>query len=214
MLQSRLDHIVVAAPSLAAGADYVRAALGVEPQAGGEHPRMGTHNCLLHLGGQSYLEVIAVNPEAPAPGRPRWFQLDDPRLAPEPRLIAWVVRTSDIQAAVAAAPIPLGTVEAMTRGQLEWLISVPPDGRLYLEGIAPVLIQWPAGVHPTRTLEDRGCRLLELQGFHPAPGPLERLLAAIGFEGRFSVAPPPPGRAPSLIARIRTPSGPRELRGA
>lgn len=27
-----------------------------------------------------YLEVIAVDPDAPAPTRPRWFSLDDPTM--------------------------------------------------------------------------------------------------------------------------------------
>lgn len=48
---------------------------------------MGTHNLMLRLGDSSYLEIIAINPAAPAPGRPRWFALDrlagdgSPRLA-------------------------------------------------------------------------------------------------------------------------------------
>lgn len=217
MLRAHLDHIVIAAPSLEAGAEYVRAVLGVEPQAGGEHPRMGTHNRLLLLGGDAYLEVIAVNPGAPPPARPRWFQLDDSDLHQSPRLATWVVRTNDIHAAVAASPIPLGKVEAMTRGTLEWLITVPEDGRLLLDGMAPVLIQWPEGVHPTRTLEDRGCRLVELQGLHPAADTIDRLLAAIGFKSGASFAPGGASFAPSdrpfLRAQIETPSGPRTLGG-
>jgi hypothetical protein len=39
------------------------------------------------------------------------------------------------------------------------------------------------------------------------------LLAAIGFEGDFSVEELPPGRAPYLVAHIRTPSGMREISG-
>jgi len=62
MPRSRLDHIVVTAASLQEGIDYVRDALGVEMQAGGEHEHMGTHNCLLKLGDKLFLEVIAANP--------------------------------------------------------------------------------------------------------------------------------------------------------
>jgi hypothetical protein len=71
-----IDHVTVTAPTLAGGAEFVRKALGVAPQAGGEHPRMGTHNLLLKLGDSMFLEVIAPNPNAPAPARPRWFALD------------------------------------------------------------------------------------------------------------------------------------------
>lgn len=214
MLRANLDHIVVTSPALAAGAEYVHRALGAMPEGGGEHPRMGTHNRLLSLGAQAYLEVIAIDPGAPPPGRPRWFQLDDPQMHRAPRLAAWVARTNDIRAALAASPIPLGRVESMSRGSLEWLITVPEDGRLPMDGVAPALIQWPEGVHPTQTLADRGCRLNRLQGFHPAAETINALLAAIDFEGGFSVAPLPPGERPRLVAQIQTPGGPRELRGA
>src|SRR5690606_32822306 len=88
IVHSYIDHLVVTAPSLAEGARFVREALGVEPEPGGKHPRMGTHNLLLRLGNDVYLEVIAIDPGAPAPGHPRWFGLDD---APtSPLLATWV----------------------------------------------------------------------------------------------------------------------------
>jgi hypothetical protein len=64
MPRCRIDHIAVTAPTLEAGAELVRLALGVEPQAGGAHARMGTHNLLLRLGDAVYLEVIAPDPRA------------------------------------------------------------------------------------------------------------------------------------------------------
>ena len=76
MSRSLLDHITVTTFSLEAGTAFVSKALGVSPQPGGEHPRMGTHNFLLRLGDAMFLEVIAPNPAAPAPSRPRWFGLD------------------------------------------------------------------------------------------------------------------------------------------
>ncbi|TWA91006.1 glyoxalase-like protein [Bradyrhizobium stylosanthis] len=68
----RLDHITVAANDLAEGVAYVEDALGIAPPAGGAHPLMGTHNHLLRLSETSFLEVIAPDPSAPAPTRPRW----------------------------------------------------------------------------------------------------------------------------------------------
>ena len=78
MLHSRLDHIAVTAPSLAVGVEYVRQTLGVTPQVGGEHPRMGTHNYFLKLGEKVYLEVISINPDAPSPDRPDGFSSMSP----------------------------------------------------------------------------------------------------------------------------------------
>ena len=146
---TRLDHLVVVAPTLDAGAAWVRSALGADTRPGGRHDRMGTHNLLLRLGPDNYLEVIAVDPAAPPPGRPRWFGLDD--LAPDtaPRLAAWVARADDLDAAVAASPEPLGPVEPMTRGDLSWRLTIPPDGSVPLGGARPLLIRWAARTRPT-----------------------------------------------------------------
>ena len=61
MARSQLDHIVITAPSLAVGAEYVSQTLGVTPQIGGEHPRMGTHNCFVKLGEKIYEALIALD---------------------------------------------------------------------------------------------------------------------------------------------------------
>ena len=125
MLRSFLDHLVVTAPSLATGVEYVSKVLGVKPEPGGEHVRMGTHNCVLKLGDTIYLEVIAVNPDAPAPKQLRWFELDEPESNEIPRLATWVVRTNDITAALVASPVVSGYAMPMSRGPLNWTITVP-----------------------------------------------------------------------------------------
>lgn len=212
MPRSHIDHIAVTAPSLATGVEFVHRTLGVMPQVGGEHPRMGTHNCFLRLGEKVYLEVISANPAAPRPGRPRWFQLDRPDSVRTPRLATWIARTDDIRAAVAASPVPLGSVEPMSRGQLSWLITIPEDGSLPLGGVAPTLIQWPAGTHPANTLQDLGCSLIRLEAFHPDAGKVSSVLASIEFQGEFSVSPLRAGEQPYLVAHIQTPEGLRQLR--
>ena len=212
MLRSQIDHLVITAPSLARGVEYVRDVLGVAPQPGGQHPRMGTHNCLLKLGDSVFLEVLCVDPDAPAPDRPRWFQLDEEESVQEPRLATWVVRTSDIKAALAASPVVSGYVTPMNRGDLNWLITLPRNGGLPLQGVAPTLIQWEQqGAHPAGRLADSGCSLLKLEGFHPRAEKVQAMLDAIGFLGDFSVSPLPAGVAPYLVAHIQTATGPRQL---
>lgn len=210
MLRSHIDHLVVTAPTLESGVECVREALGVAPQPGGEHSRMGTHNCLLKLGEKTYLEVLAVNPAAPAPNRPRWFQLDEPESVQVPRLRTWVVRTTNIQAALAASPVVSGYVTPMTRGELNWLITIPRNGSLPLQGVAPTLIQWQAG-HPAAALMDCGCVLQRLEGFHARAQKVRDMLDAIGFQGEFSVSPVPPDEPAHLVAYIQTPTGLRRL---
>src|SRR5690606_34104570 len=182
MPRSCIDHIVITAPSLAEGAAYVEHVLGVAPQPGGEHPRMGTHNLLLRLGDDIYLEVIAINPEAEPPARPRWFSLTDAYNQPT-GLAAWVARTNDISAAMQSAPAPLGAIEPMTRGSLKWKITIPDDGELVMGGVAPALIQWEEEPHPASRLEDVGCALLSLEAHHPDAAALRAWLDLIGFEG-------------------------------
>jgi hypothetical protein len=209
MVASRIDHLAIAAPSLQAGSDALFAQLGLRAQAGGRHDRMGTHNLLLRLGGALYLEVIAVDPAAPAPARPRWFGLD--ALAPDaaPRLACWVARTDDIVGAAAA--LPLGEVLPMSRGTLDWRITVPVDGSLPFGGAAPVLIQWDTAAHPAASLPDVGCTLVALELRHPEPARvqavLDRLqLAEPGVALSLRAAP-----VPGLAARLRTPQGLRSL---
>jgi len=208
-----LDHIAVAAPTLEAGAAFVTKTLGVSPQAGGEHPRMGTHNLLLRLGDLVYLEVIAANPAAPAPGRPRWFALDSLPGNAVPFLAAWVARTEDIRTWAEKSPEPLGPVESMSRGTLQWLITIPEDGSLPL-GPGPALIQWQPGVHPASKLQDHGLHLVGLDIHHPDPKRVSRLLESLAMEGPLSVKSLPGGAAPYLEARIETPRGVRVLRSA
>jgi hypothetical protein len=57
---------------------------------------MGTHNRVMGLYGGLYLEVIAIDPSAAAPDRPRWFGLDGDlmrqRLRDGPFLAHWAAR--------------------------------------------------------------------------------------------------------------------------
>lgn len=211
MLHSQLDHLAVTAPSLTAGVEYISQALGVTPQVGGEHPRMGTHNFCLKLGKKIYLEVISINPKAPGPDRPRWFHLDNPDAERTARLATWIVRTDDIQAAVSSSPVFPGDIESMNRGDFNWQITIPKDGSLPLGGIAPALIQWQ-GIHPAETMHNAGCSLIRLEGFHPEAEKVSAMLKSIGFHGDFSVSPLAPGKPPYLVAHIRTPTGQKVLR--
>ena len=210
MPSSHIDHLVITAPSLAVGAKMAYDALGVWPQAGGEHARMGTHNLLLRLGTNVYLEVIAINPAAPRPHRPRWFELDAGAPDRPPQLATWVARCDDIGAARAEFGLSHGEIEPMNRADLQWLITIPHDGSSPFDGVAPTLIQWQSPQHPTDRLADRGCELVALQGSHPEAEGLGDLLGKIGFNGVFSLLPE---QRPQLIARINTPSGMRELIG-
>ena len=208
MMHCVIDHLVITAPTLASGADWVAHALGVAPGRGGAHPRMGTHNLLLRLGEATFLEVLAPDPAAARPPRPRWFALDD--LGPDdaPRLSAWVARTDDLQACAGELLALLGPIETMTRGAREWLITIPPDGSLPLGGALPMLIEWQSPRAPAGAgLPEAGCELAGLGLRHPQAARLNELLALAGLADRVAIGTGMPG----LWADIVTPSGLRRL---
>ena len=213
---TELDHIVLAAHTLDQGVTYARSVLGIELQVGGAHPRMGTHNRVLRLGEALYLEVIAVDPDAPRPARRRWFQLDDAAVQAElrvaPRLITWVVRTTDIAETVRACSWAPGEVEPMERGALRWRITVPRDGALVGDGMLPSVMEWAEQVHPASRMQDLGCTLERLEVAHADPALYRRDLASIGADRHPTIGELAPGARPQLVAHIRTPAGVRALR--
>ena len=174
---AQLDHLVVAAQTLAEGVAWCEANLGVVPGPGGEHPLFGTHNRLLRLActfaPRAYLEIIAIDPTAVPrcpPGSRRWFDLDHPALREQlaqqgPQLVHWVASVPDIGQALAAwraLGIDRGPALAATRptpdGLLQWQISVRDDGQRLFGGALPTLIQWGA-VHPSARITDAGLSL-------------------------------------------------------
>jgi Glyoxalase-like domain len=205
------DHLVVAAATLPQGVAHVEHMLGVKMSPGGQHVFMGTHNAVLRLGTDCYLEVIAIDPSLPAPARPRWFGLDDAAqqasLTQTPRLVHWVARTDDIVAAQALAPELLGPVVSASRGTLNWKITIPDTGTLPAGGAYPTMIQWPSGDHIATKMEDRRCSLLELSVVHPDAGKFRESLrlpadARVWFQH---------GKTVQLSTTISTPSGARQL---
>ncbi|MDP2221174.1 MAG: VOC family protein [Hydrogenophaga sp.] len=224
---AQLDHLVVAARTLAEGVAWCEATLGVAPGPGGEHALFGTHNRLLRLACEhaphAYLEIIAIRPQA-TPTRPaglkRWFDLDDPalqaRLAQHgPQLVHWVASVPDVVAAtqqLGALGFDRGPVLAASRptpqGLLQWRISVRDDGQRLLGGALPTLIQW-GDTHPADAMPASGIALRSFTLSHPDAPQLQHALDTLGL----SAMPVAPGPA-ALTAQLDTPQGPRTLRSA
>ena len=207
-MEIRFDHLVIAARTLEEGVDWVERRLGATMGPGGKHDLMGTHNRLLSLGPGRFLEVIAIDPEAPPPLQPRWFELDSPamqaRIAGEPALIHWVARTDDIEAAMNATAAKPPPILALSRGAFRWKIGVPLDGSLPRGGMAPTLIQWFTR-HPADVLPDSGCRLETLVLRHPEATAILHELRYAGLSAEDPVQAHHEGNG--LEARIRSPRG-------
>ena len=208
MNQCYLDHITITTPTLEAGAKFVEKTLGVTPQKGGEHPKMGTHNLFLRLGDSIFLEVIACNPHARKPERPRWFALDEINKNTLPQLKTWVVRTDNIHSVLEKSSESLGEIEPMSRGENNWLITIPKDGSIPFRGGAPALIQWQMKKHPAQNLKDYGLSLSKFIIYHPEPEKLNKLLSSINLKNKVEVLQ---GVKTKLSAYINTPNGVREI---
>lgn len=214
---ARVDHLVIAAASLDAGAAWCEATLGVVPAPGGEHSLMGTHNRVLRIATvdypRAYLEIIAIQPGR-TPQRPRrWFDLDDEAVRDAlarggPRLLHFVANVSDAREAVATwkrlgieRGEPLAASRMTQRGLLEWQITVRDDGQRLFDGTLPTLIQW-GEVHPASSLPESGVTLQSLSATHPQARALRAAYEALGLQG-VAVK----DGAPNLCAVLETPRG-------
>lgn len=170
-----LDHLAVAGETLAAATAHCETALGLTMQPGGAHDVFFTHNTLLGQVDGLYLEAIAINPDAPKPDRPRWFDLD--RFKGPARLTNWICRTDDLDATLAALPDGFGKPVSLRRGDLRWRMAVPVDGVLPFDNCAPALIEWESDTHPAQMLDGADITLERLTVTHPRAAELEQLLA-------------------------------------
>ncbi len=198
MATMTIDHLVFAGPSLREALAVARDRLGVRPAPGGQHRGLGTCNWLADLGGGAYLEIIGPDPAQPDPGSPRPFDIDRLR---EPKLVAWALRSTDIDtdvAEAAAAGLDLGSVTSMRRerpdGQLlHWQLTPPRTD------LIPFVIDWGATEHPTVSLEE-GHRLVGLRLETSEPAPLRRALEVLGVDG-VDVVEAPGAR---MVAAVET----------
>lgn len=201
------DHIAIAGETLAAAQAHVEEALGVALQPGGTHDVFSTHNALLGLEDGLYLEAIAVNPEAPASARPRWFDLD--RFSGPARLTNWICRTEDLDKALAQVPEDLGVPVDLQRGALRWRMGVPQSGILPYDNCAPALIEWQTETHPSDVLKASGIRLRRLVVRHPEVPALHAALSGLLSDDRIRFETGPS----SLQSEFATPHGVRVIEG-
>ncbi|MDE0311389.1 MAG: VOC family protein [Caldilineaceae bacterium] len=207
------DHLVYAAPDLEEAVDDLAERFGVRPSAGGRHPS-GTHNALLALSNDCYLEIISPDPaQLQSKGEgPLAFGLDWLKI---PRLVTWAVLAApsleEVASASQAAGYDPGVVVEGARVRpdgvrLSWRTSKrpetgegwPPPG----DGIVPFLIEWGAETtHPSVT-SAQGVRLLELSLFHPRPAEVQPMLSALHIDILVTAGP-----APAMRARLETPLG-------
>ena len=205
----RIDHLVYATPDLQRGIDAVEKQLGIKATPGGQHPGLGTRNALVALGPTSYLEIIGPDPDQPKPAGPRRFGIDDLKT---PRIVRWVVKSSELAAVKAKADgagVTLGAIAAGSRKRpdgvvLSWRYTDPAV--TVADGLVPFFIDWGTSPHPALTAA-KGATLVQLRAEHPDAPRVQKMIDQLGLDLRVSQA-----SAPAIIATIDSPRGRVELR--
>ncbi|NRF69659.1 VOC family protein [Aquincola sp. S2] len=207
---TEVDHLVIACDTLVQGVAWCEQELGVTPGPGGRHPLMSTHNRLLRLGGEfpaAYFELIAIDPDAPPPGRTRWFGLDRPALQAAvreaPRLVQLVARTREVEMLRwglinrgVDPGRPLAAERETPAGLLRWRIAVRDDGLNACDGLLPTLIEWQ-GVHPTDAMPVSALTLASVS-LGGLPAPIAELLRLRQVDS---------AETPGLSVQLDTPRG-------
>jgi hypothetical protein len=208
-LLARIDHLVYATPDLQIGITAIEQQLGVRATPGGQHPGLGTRNALIALGPTSYLEIIGPDPDQPKPSGPRRFGIDDLKA---PRIVRWVVKSSELAAVKAKADkagVTLGAVASGGRKRpdgvlLSWRYTDPAV--TVADGLVPFFIDWGTSPHPALTAA-KGATLIQLRAEHPDAARVQKMLEQLGLDLRISHA-----SAPAIVATIDSPRGRVDLR--
>ncbi len=180
-MNSRIDHIVIGTANLISGTKILETKLGFKFSNGGEHKIMGTHNKLLKLQSNIYLEIIANNPNVNKPSRQRWFSLDESRIKEKikksPRLLCWALEVENIEDTVKNCGYDPGEILQLSRDELTWKVTVPPNGKLVENGVLPVLIEWPSNQHPSKKLNNSKVSINKISLFHPKPYKIKNIIS-------------------------------------
>lgn len=196
---AKLDHIMYATADLHQGIADITALTGVAPAVGGAHPGMGTHNALLCLGEDQYLEIIAPDPE----------QDHEANIASElithggSGIRSWAVATDNILKmrelcqTHGLEPQPIIDMNRTTPEgvRLDWQLFFLNNRRQL-----PFFIDWKGSQHPAQTTP-QGCSLDNFTVSLPDATNYRSIMDALGVDITVEVG------SPSLTAELRTPNG-------
>lgn len=181
----QLDHLVYAVDDLTVGIINIEKSLGFKPVMGGKHLDNGTHNALIHLGGKSYLEIIAIDPDSENRPDEIWMGLSKLRHA---QFTRWALHSDDLSNDIiilekytnSSMEIHNGARQTTAGSILTWSM-IMPDLEPEID-LIPFMVDWSASdTHPTDHL-DPVCSLVKLYLQHPDPEQKQDLLQSLGVD--------------------------------
>ena len=157
----KIDHVILGINDLEKGMKTFNDQSGVMPKFGGFLPAFGTHNALISLGNNSYLEIIAPQPnldpvDSAFGGLEKYAALTP---------IGWALQVEDLQEVVnqlnnnkiTHSGIKPGARKTSNRGWLRWHTVFLKNAQKL--SINPFFIKWETdSAHPSLT-EPAGCSL-------------------------------------------------------
>ncbi len=166
-----IDHIVYCTHDLSQGIDHIESLIGVKATYGGRHLKRGTHNANIKIGTNSYLEILAPDPDNQDIKAPRWMGID---LIDKPKITRWAIKSNNINNHSEILRnynpeygiIQLGERALADGAILKWSLTDPlntPE----VEAM-PFLLDWKKSIHPTLHMNQL-CSITSIGLNHPEP---------------------------------------------
>jgi hypothetical protein len=201
--ESVLDHLLLGAPDLDTGIEWLREKTHVRAMEGGNHPGAGTRNALLSMGNRQYIEIISIDAKQTTTSHTAELI----RGLRAPRLITWAAATTNILSLLHLAQEADFAFEGPINGS-----RVKPDGAVLrwktlrvltdCGDAIPFFIEWDAGTQHPSADSPSGCRLVAFIIRHPAAGRVREVLRMLGITAAVG-----PGEKPQFEAVVDTPAG-------
>ena len=198
------DHFLLGCSSLETGIIFIKDLTGVEAMKGGRHPNIGTHNALISLGGNSYLEIIAPDPEA-TNLVPAYLFLKELHT---PSLFLWAAGTDDMdellkrieKAGYPSSGINPGSRQRPDGSVLKWRalsIETPVS-----EGVVPFFIEWDKSSRHPSFDSPKGCTIVSFEIEYPEPAKLKEVFNQLTID-----EPVKRGEKAIIKLKIKSPKG-------
>lgn len=197
---AQIDHVILGIDDLDRGVKAFEAATGVKPVYGGKHPG-GTHNALVSLGDEIYLEVLAVQEGVTVQGDSAGLK-EMKTLTP----IGWAVSskaTAQLRNRLSAAGIAVsepvgGSRITPTGSKLSWQSFLLDESSPEV----PFFIVWSEQTAHPSTTSPSGCKLQQWSIASPRAKDLEKLRQALDLRVHVAEA-----EAPSMRLSLTCPKG-------